>query len=64
MSITAAAAVTKAAQTQIALSTAMVKQQHEAQAAIVNTLEAAAQNLAEVTASSPSSHSGNVDISV
>lgn len=64
MSIAAAAAVTQATQTQIALSTAMVKQQHEAQAAIVNVIEDAAQNLRQVNTSSPPGHSGTVDTSV
>ena len=64
MSIAAAVAATSAAQTQIALSTAILKQQHEAQAAIINTIEQAAQNLAEVAASPPPGYGGNVDISV
>lgn len=62
-SIAAAAAASHAAATRTALATEIVKQQHEAQAEILNVIEAAAKNLESVTGPA-APEGGNLDISV
>lgn len=63
-SIAAAAVTAQAAQTQASLATIIVKQQHQAEAAVLNIIQAASENLEAITSTPPPGLGANIDISV
>ena len=63
MSIAASYAATTQAQTQIAMQTAMMKQNHQAEQSIANVLEQAVQMGEQMAAAPPPGMGANVDVS-